>query len=49
LRLTRAAIILNTSNTDPEREKGVFGDPLETIWKNCVFGLCFSCMYGADA
>jgi NAD(P)H dehydrogenase (quinone) len=18
----------------------VFGDPLETIWKNCVFGLC---------
>jgi hypothetical protein len=18
----------------------VFGDPLETIWKNCIFGLC---------
>jgi hypothetical protein len=18
----------------------VFGDPLETLWKNCVFGLC---------
>jgi NAD(P)H dehydrogenase (quinone) len=36
----RAAIVLNTSNTEPEREKSVFGDPLETIWKNCVFGLC---------
>ena len=36
----RAAVIFNTSNTEPEREKSVFGDPLETIWKNCVFGLC---------
>jgi NAD(P)H dehydrogenase (quinone) len=36
----RAAIVFNTANTEPKREKGVFGDPLETIWKNCVFGLC---------
>jgi NAD(P)H dehydrogenase (quinone) len=36
----RAAIIFNTSNTDQEREKNVFGDPLELIWKHCVFGLC---------
>jgi len=36
----RAAIVFNTSNTEIEREKKVFGDPLETIWKNCVFGLC---------
>jgi putative NADPH-quinone reductase len=36
----RAALILNTSNTESEREKDVFGDPLETIWKNCIFGLC---------
>jgi len=36
----RAAIIFNTSNTEPEREDRVFGDPLETIWKNCIFGLC---------
>jgi NAD(P)H dehydrogenase (quinone) len=36
----KAAIVLNTSNTEPERGKSVFGDPLETIWKNCVFGLC---------
>lgn len=35
-----AVIIFNTSNTPQEREQAVFGDPLETIWKNCVFGLC---------
>ena len=36
----RAAIVFNTSNTPPEREARVFGDPLETLWKNCIFGLC---------
>jgi NAD(P)H dehydrogenase (quinone) len=36
----RSAIIFNTSNTESEREKKVFGDPLEAIWKNCVFDLC---------
>jgi NAD(P)H dehydrogenase (quinone) len=36
----RAALVFNTSNTESEREKDVFGDPLETIWKNCIFGLC---------
>jgi len=36
----KAVVVLNTSNTIPERERSVFGDPLETIWKNCVFGLC---------
>jgi putative NADPH-quinone reductase len=35
-----AALVFNTSNTESEREKDVFGDPLETIWKNCIFGLC---------
>jgi putative NADPH-quinone reductase len=34
------AIVFNTSNTETGREKAVFGDPLEAIWKNCVFGLC---------
>ncbi len=34
------AIVFNTSNTPEEREMNVFGDPLETIWKNCIFGLC---------
>jgi putative NADPH-quinone reductase len=36
----KAAIVYNTSNTETERENKVFGDPLETIWKNCIFGLC---------
>ena len=34
------AIIFNTSNTPEAREMDVFGDPLETLWKNCIFGLC---------
>jgi len=34
------AVVFNTSNTLPEREKQTFGDPLETIWRNCIFGLC---------
>ena len=36
----KVAIVFNTSNTESKREQNVFGDPLETIWKNCVFGLC---------
>lgn len=36
----KTAIVFNTSNTTAERERMLFGDPLETIWKNCVFGLC---------
>jgi NAD(P)H dehydrogenase (quinone) len=36
----KTVIVFNTSNTEIEREKKVFGDPLETIWKNCIFGLC---------
>ena len=34
------AIIFNTSNTPEARELGAFGDPLETLWWNCVFRLC---------
>lgn len=36
----RTALVLNTSNTEAGREVKVFGDPLERIWKDCVFGLC---------
>lgn len=36
----RTALVLNTSNTFPERERDVFGDPLDRIWRHCVFGLC---------
>lgn len=35
-----SALVFNTSNTESNREKNVFKDPLETIWKNCIFGLC---------
>ncbi len=36
----KVACIFNTSNTTLEREIRVFGDPLETLWKNCIFDLC---------
>ena len=36
----RTALVFNTSNTETQRENNVFGDPLETIWKNCIFRLC---------
>jgi len=36
----KTALVYNTSNTETEREKSLFGDPLETTWKNCIFGLC---------
>ncbi len=36
----RAALVFNTANTPARRELEVFGDPLETLWKNCLFGLC---------
>jgi putative NADPH-quinone reductase len=36
----RHALVFNTSNTPPEREHEVFGDPLDAIWKRCVFPLC---------
>lgn len=40
LLIAEAAIVYNTSNTGAEREKNVFGDPLDTIWRNCIFSLC---------
>jgi len=36
----KSAIVFNTSNTEAEREKNIFGDPLKAIWKNCIFDLC---------
>jgi NAD(P)H dehydrogenase (quinone) len=36
----RHALVFNTSNTPAEREAAVFGDPLEAIWRRCVFELC---------
>lgn len=40
LLVAEAAIVFNTSNTPEEREKLIFGDPLERIWKDCVFDFC---------
>lgn len=34
------ALVFNTSNTVKEREENIFGDPLERIWKDCIFDLC---------
>lgn len=34
------ALVFNTANTSVKREMDVFGDPLQTIWENCIFGLC---------
>jgi putative NADPH-quinone reductase len=36
----RSAIVFNTANTPEAREREMFGDPLELIWKNCIFDLC---------
>jgi len=36
----KAAIVFNTANTPPKREQAVFGDPLQLLWKNCIFNLC---------
>jgi putative NADPH-quinone reductase len=36
----KSVVVFNTSNTMPQREMEELGDPLETLWKNCVFKLC---------
>jgi len=36
----RAALVFNTANTPQKREQSVFGDPLELIWRRCIFELC---------
>jgi NAD(P)H dehydrogenase (quinone) len=36
----KMAIVFNTSNTTEQRENEVFGDPLERLWKDCIFDLC---------
>ena len=36
----QAAIIFNTSNTPPDRELEVFGDPLDNLWKRCILDFC---------
>jgi NAD(P)H dehydrogenase (quinone) len=37
---TKAALVINTGNTPPERERDEFGDPLERIWRDCILRYC---------
>jgi putative NADPH-quinone reductase len=36
----RGALVLNTGDTPLGREHDVFGDPLDAIWRRCVFDFC---------
>ena len=36
----KKAVVITTSNTPRDVELELFGDPLENLWKNCVFGFC---------
>lgn len=36
----KVELVFNTSNTSEARENNTFKDPLETIWKNCIFNFC---------
>ena len=36
----QTALVFNTANTPPAREQEDFGDPLQRLWKNCIFDLC---------
>lgn len=35
-----SALVFNTSNTPTDREKEIFGDPLEALWKTCILDFC---------
>ena len=36
----RSVVVFTTGDTDEEREHEYFRDPLDTLWKRCVFGFC---------
>ncbi|MBN1396095.1 MAG: NAD(P)H-dependent oxidoreductase [Pirellulales bacterium] len=36
----KRAVVITTSNTPREDELRLYGDPLENLWKTCVFGMC---------
>jgi putative NADPH-quinone reductase len=36
----RTAVVFTTSNTPRDVELSWFGDPLENLWKTCIFGFC---------
>jgi len=36
----KRAVVITTSNTPRGIELEVFGDPLENLWRTCIFGFC---------
>jgi NAD(P)H dehydrogenase (quinone) len=36
----KGALVIHTSNTRPEKEKALYGDPLDNLWRTCIFGFC---------
>ena len=34
----RKAVVFTTSNTPRDMELALFGDPLENLWRTCIFG-----------
>jgi NAD(P)H dehydrogenase (quinone) len=36
----RRALVFTTSNTPRDAELALYGDPLENLWKTCIFSLC---------
>ncbi len=36
----KRAVVFTTSNTPRDIELELFGDPLENLWKTCIFGFC---------
>lgn len=36
----RRAVVFTTSNTPRDQELSLYGDPLENLWKTCIFGFC---------
>jgi putative NADPH-quinone reductase len=36
----KSALVFTTSNTPREDELRLFGDPLENLWKACIFNFC---------
>jgi NAD(P)H dehydrogenase (quinone) len=36
----KAVVVFTTSNTPADKEVALYGDPLEGLWKKCVWGFC---------
>ena len=36
----KSAVVFTTSNTPRDDERRLFGDPLENLWRACIFNFC---------